>query len=122
MTRISEKVTEDELRELRAILVNERQALESASLKSNESRQPITLDQQRVGRLSRMDAMQSQAMAQASERRRQIRLAKIDIALKRMSSEDYGFCDKCGEEISPNRLKLDPAIAICIACARNTKQ
>ena len=119
---MSEEVTLSDLTQLRTMLINERQELENTSQISNESRRPIALDQQRLGRLSRMDAMQSQAMAQASERRRQIRLKQIDLALKRMKDDGYGFCEKCGEEISPNRLKLDPAIAICIACARNMKQ
>ena len=119
---MSEEITLSDLGQLRTMLINERQELENNSQTSNESRRPIALDQQRLGRLSRMDAMQSQAMAQASERRRQIRLKQIDLALKRMSDDDYGLCEKCGEEISPNRLKLDPAIAICIACARNIKQ
>ena len=36
------------------------------------SQRTVKLDQQSVGRLSRMDALQSQAMAQAQQRRRDI--------------------------------------------------
>ena len=71
-----------------------------------------------MGRLSRMDAMQQQAMALASQRKRETEVKRIDAALARLEAGDYGFCVSCGEEISAKRLDLDPAIALCVACAR----
>ncbi len=79
---------------------------------------PIELDQTKVGRLSRMDAMQQQAMAQATARRTEVELQRIWTALGRMRSGDYGYCVKCDEEISEGRLRADPANLICIDCAR----
>jgi DnaK suppressor protein len=79
---------------------------------------PVELDQTRVGRLSRMDAMQQQAMAQASARRTEVELQRIRTALSRLRSGDYGFCVKCDEEIAERRLEIDPATLICIDCAR----
>ncbi|QTD57726.1 TraR/DksA C4-type zinc finger protein [Parasphingorhabdus cellanae] len=78
----------------------------------------VELDQQSVGRLSRMDAMQQQEMAQAEARRRANDLARIDIALKRMDEDEYGWCAECGEPIAYKRLEIDPAAALCVACAR----
>jgi len=79
---------------------------------------PVTLDQTSVGRLSRMDAMQAQAMAQATQaRRRQLR-QRIVAALARMDEGDYGYCLTCGEPIAKGRLEIDPATATCIAHAR----
>ena len=52
---------------------------------SNEARGTVELDQQSVGRLSRMDAMQQQAMAEEVERKRQLDLVRIDRALRRIS-------------------------------------
>ncbi|MGI9434697.1 MAG: TraR/DksA family transcriptional regulator [Geminicoccaceae bacterium] len=79
--------------------------------------QPVALDQTRVGRLSRMDALQSQAMAQETERRRHQELDRIDQALKRLSEGEYGDCLECGEPIAPKRLAFDPSAALCIDCA-----
>ena len=78
---------------------------------------PVELDQARVGRLSRMDALQSQAMAEATDRRRHQELERIDAALARLAAGDYGHCLECGEAIHEKRLAFDPAAALCIACA-----
>ncbi len=78
---------------------------------------PVELDQTRVGRLSRMDALQGQAMAQETVRRRKNEIARIEAALQRLSDGDYGYCLKCDEEISDKRLELDPSTTLCIECA-----
>lgn len=85
---------------------------------SREDRAPVTLDQQSVGRLSRMDALQVQEMAKASEARRQARLRQIQTALQRLDEGDFGECLNCGETIGAKRLELDPAVATCIICAK----
>lgn len=77
----------------------------------------VELDQTRVGRLSRMDALQGQAMSQERERRRVIQLQKIGAALKRIEHDDYGYCAECGEEIAFKRLEFDPATTLCFNCA-----
>lgn len=82
-----------------------------------DNSKPVELDQQSVGRLSRMDAMQSQAMVQETLRRRESELHRIEQALKRIESDDYGYCAQCDEEISVKRLELDPSVATCIHCA-----
>ncbi len=85
---------------------------------SAESRQPVELDQSRVGRLSRMDALQGQAMALEIARRRANEVRRIDAALARIDEGAYGYCVTCGEDIAAKRLDLDPAAAVCIDCAR----
>ncbi len=85
---------------------------------TEEDRAPVELDQQRLGRLSRMDAMQDQAMAQEQTRRREVALQRIDAALKRIEDDEYGDCVQCGEPIEPKRLELDPAAPTCVSCAQ----
>jgi DnaK suppressor protein len=82
-----------------------------------ESAAPVELDQQVQGRLSRMDAIQGQAMAQATIERRRIEIAQINAAFKRMEENEFGYCVECGDEIAPKRLELNPAIARCVECA-----
>ena len=81
------------------------------------ARQPVELDQTRVGRLSRMDALQGQAMAQETARRRDNEVVRIDAALKRIEEGEYGYCLACGEQIAAKRLALDPTAAVCVTCA-----
>lgn len=78
----------------------------------------VLLDQTSVGRLSRMDAMQRQAMAKATQARRTQTLMKLKAALKRIEDGEYGYCTDCGEEIEPRRLELEPATPRCLSCTR----
>jgi DnaK suppressor protein len=102
---------------MRRALEDERESLLDSSSRGAKERAPVELDQQSVGRLSRMDAMQVQAMAQAVETRRRARIRIIEAALKRLDEGDYGFCLSCGDEIPAKRLALDPAVARCVDCA-----
>lgn len=83
---------------------------------SREYRAPVELDQQSVGRLSRMDAMQQQAMAQDITRRRQYRKIAIERALSRIRDGEFGYCAGCGEPIAVRRLEIDPTFEACVRC------
>lgn len=91
--------------------------LETTSAESRKSRDPVVLDPSRQGRLSRMDAMQGQAMARATEARRRVRLAALRGALARIEAGEFGECAECGEAIAEARLRADPAATRCIECA-----
>jgi DnaK suppressor protein len=101
----------------RKALLARRDELTALSEMSADSREAVALDQQSVGRLSRMDAMQAQAMAKANERQRRTELSRIDAALRRIDEDEYGYCQKCGEEIAEKRLAVDPAASFCVDCA-----
>lgn len=81
-----------------------------------EARKTVTLDQQSVGRLSRMDAMQQQAMAQANASNRKQEIAAILAALTRIAAKEYGYCDICGEDIPARRLEITPTAMCCVTC------
>jgi len=104
-------------KQAREALVARREELEKLSEVSAEARETVALDQQSVGRLSRMDAMQQQAMAQATERQRAVEISRINNALKRLDEDEYGACAECGEDISEKRLAVDPAATHCVKCA-----
>jgi len=111
---VSEQRFRDRLLRLRAELLADAEA-------GKASAEVVELDQSKVGRLSRMDALQAQAMAQASEQRREQTLRRIDAALKRIDDDDYGYCLKCDEEINPKRLEFDPTVTLCIDCANKAE-
>ena len=92
--------------------------LEALSKLGEEGRAVVQLDQQSVGRLSRMDAMQAQSMALATEERREAERARVTAALRRIEAGDYGYCRNCDEAIDPRRLEIDPAAPLCLDCAR----
>ena len=82
---------------------------------------PIELDQGRVGRVSRMDAMQQHAMSQAADRLTEFERKRILTALDRLRSNDYGYCIICDEEIAEGRLRSDPSVLSCISCAQKAE-
>ena len=101
----------------RARLTARRDELNKLSSISADDRDAVELDQQSVGRLSRMDALQRQAMAQAQERARAVELARLEQAMRRLEDGEYGWCATCGDEIAAARLEVDPAAAVCVECA-----
>lgn len=98
-------------------LEEELRALRKASEQTAADRRPVELDQQSVGRLSRMDAMQQQAMASAQETRRNGRGRALEAAIARIEIGEFGWCDECGDFIGLGRLELDPTVMRCRDCA-----
>lgn len=103
--------------DVRRCLLEQRQQLVEESDASADSRDTVTLDQTSTGRLTRMDALQTQAMAQAAQRRREVAIRFIDLVLTRIDDDCFGECIECGEYISPKRLGLNYATLKCIDCA-----
>ena len=111
-------MTTDNLEKCRTLLLAQRDDLLSTREVRDESSDTVHLDQQSVGRLSRMDALQSQALAQAGKVRADHQLRLIEAALLRIDNDEYGDCRECGEPINPKRLEVDPTNLYCIHCAR----
>jgi DnaK suppressor protein len=109
--------SELDLQAIAARLRARRDELLQLTAAHEEESDPVEVDQSSVGRLSRMDALQSQAMAAAVERRREAELARIGAALERIEQGEYGECMSCGEAIALKRLELDPATPVCVRCA-----
>ncbi len=106
--------------DFKARLLARREEVKELAEIAHEDTRPVELDQSRVGRLSRMDALQVQAMAVETERRRQAELARIDRALAFIEKGEYGYCQSCGTAIPERRLALDLATMVCIDCAKDT--
>lgn len=110
-------MTDAEQRNFTKVLHAQIAELQSYDKSAKDSRATVTLDQTSVGRLSRMDAMQQQAMANATSQRRKIQIIQAQAALERILQGEFGYCVECGEDIAPKRLDHNPSIATCIICA-----
>ena len=69
--------------------------LEDSEKTTTEDHRTVELDQATQGRLSRMYAMQVQAMALETKRRRELGILKIKSALKRIEEDEFGWCVSC---------------------------
>jgi len=104
------------------LLVEKQQKLLKNESTNDNAADVVELDQSKVGRLSRMDALQAQAMSVETKRRQKLELTKIKSALIRVDNNEYGNCLRCGEDISQKRLEIDPAATLCITCANQQEQ
>jgi DnaK suppressor protein len=110
-----EELTGAQIEELRGELGALKEALERALDGSKEGAQVVSLDQP-IGRVSRIDAIQQQKMAEASRRQQELRLGQVKIALGAVERGDYGYCRSCEEPIAYRRLAARPETPFCLRC------
>ncbi len=106
-----------DLQEQRDLLLARLAELQAVAAEGDAATANVELDQTRVGRLSRMDALQGQAMSVERKRRRDQERVRIETALRRLDADEYGYCLRCDEPIAVARLRADPAATLCIDCA-----
>lgn len=109
---------EESRRRLETELAQVRDALAQATAAAGI----VTLDQASVGRLSRMDALQQQAMAIESQERLGIRIRRIEAALARLDAGTFGQCCQCGRQVEPERMELDPTTVFCADCQEEREE
>ncbi|NCG18858.1 MAG: TraR/DksA family transcriptional regulator [Rhodobacterales bacterium] len=113
---MSEELTEAQIAELHNDLRALRASLIAVAKTTDELAATVELDQSAVGRLSRIDAIQQQKMAQAQQQRNRLRLQQIAVALRLFDDDEYGWCRKCGDSIKYRRLKARPESPACMSC------
>ncbi len=104
---------------IRNVLLNKLTEIEDSIGYTTQLSGPVQLDQAANGRLTRMDAMQQAAVDGARRSRLETESRKVLAALARVDMGDYGICCRCGDEIPPDRLKLDPAAPFCLDCVKD---
>jgi len=117
--RRMDELSEEQAEGLRVRLLELVGELERAIRASASSAKPVVLDQSSVGRLSRMDAIQQQAMAKATRKKAELRLGQCKRALSAFDRDEYGLCRKCEEPIGYRRLAAKPEAPFCVECQRS---
>lgn len=97
-------------------ITNDLAELNVSLARSAASAGTVTLDQSTVGRLSRMDALQQQAMAQEIGARLLSRKRALEAALARIEAGTFGRCCQCDAEIGVERVEAEPAAVFCAEC------
>lgn len=112
---MNETLQAEYLKQLKDMLID----LNTTDDLGRQAQETVMLDQQAVGRLSRMDALQQQAMAKATQQRRIQLKTRIQAALVRIKEDEFGYCNECGDDIPVKRLDLDPTVLTCVSCAKS---
>ncbi len=110
-------LTAEQLETLEREIVEEAERLVSRMEASSDSVRPVEVDPSTVGRLSRMDELQNQAMAKNLRDREHRRLEDLQRALERIQAGTYGICRSCGGEIPYPRLEAFPEATTCVHCS-----
>jgi len=117
-----EHLSDAEVEELKLLCTQRKQELEKLLDLREEAAKPVELDQQSVGRVSRIDAIQQQKMMEASKEQAKRELLTLERALLAIAEQDYGFCEECGENIPFARLAVKPAAELCIQCQSSLEE
>ncbi len=73
-----------------------------------------------IGRLTRMEAINSKSINEAALRKLKITLSNLENALKTADRPDFGLCNLCEEPIPIKRLLIMPESGLCVACAQKS--
>ena len=118
MREAADELTGAQVESLREEIEKLKADLEAQLVANASAAKPVKLDPSAVGRLSRMDAMQGQAMAKATRRGMELQLAQCKSALQAVLRDEYGFCRRCEEPIGFKRLNAKPEAPFCLECQR----
>ena len=83
---------------------------------AKSSSQTVALDQTLAGRVSRIDAIQQQKMAQSALVRDSKLLLELEKSLSNLLKPEFGICAECDELIPFERLLVKPEVEFCVAC------
>ena len=113
---MADELTTRQISELAKLLDQQKRDLQRQLQDNQPDSEPVTLDQQSVGRVSRIDAIQQQQMAIANRQQATAILKQINSSLNRIENGEYGFCLECGEAIGFARLQVQAYAANCVEC------
>ncbi len=97
-------------------LLKQKNALKNLLVDNEDTSKPVQLDQQALGRVSRIDAIQQQKMAVANRASQELTLVQTIKALRRIHEDNYGYCQECDKYIPYERLLIKPETSFCIQC------
>ena len=112
---MADELTSEQIAELRVDLAQLKDELEALLDTTGAGTKPVDLDEP-IGRLSRMEAIQQQKMAQANRQRNKQRLQMVIAALAADPEDEYGWCKRCDEPVGYGRLKSRPEAPFCVSC------
>ena len=112
----TQELSQAQIDQLSQLLMAQHQELGVQMEDADAATRPVTLDQQSVGRVSRIDAIQQQQMAIANQQQTAQLLKRIELALQRVDNDEYGLCFQCEEPIAFARLQAQPFASLCIEC------
>ena len=96
---------------LKQKLIEQQAILKSATDDAETIRQPHCRDLWEIAEETERAVIIDNTLQQA-----QNNLKNIEKALVKIDKSEYGFCERCGDDISAKRLSIAPEVAFCQSC------
>lgn len=106
----------DQKQEIKKALIDKINALKKTIQTFDDLSKPVPPDNA-IGRLTRMEAINSRSINEASLTKSKLTLKALKKALSSIDSPDFGFCGHCEEPIAHKRLMIMPEASLCVECA-----
>ena len=103
--------TEKIKNELTKKLIQQQTVLKSATDDAESIRRPHCRDLWEIAEETERAVIVDNTLQQTQQN-----IKQIEIALSKIEKGDYGFCEQCGDDISPRRLSIVPEAAYCQSC------
>ena len=71
-----------------------------------------------IGRVSRMDAINNKSVNEVTLRKAELKLKNLQVALSKVSDDDFGICLRCKNSIPIGRIMSLPHSVFCVNCAK----
>ena len=113
-------MTPEERSELRELIEGRIREMKESMPYLEEESKPVAPSVS-LGRLTRMEALNDKGVNEHVLAQNKATLQKLENALRRMETGEYGTCIRCGGEIPIGRLRLVPEALICVPCAEKPK-
>ena len=117
MTNTDLKLNLEKLLALRTELLGDMTKMEDDSLKDHAKTISIPTDKEELGSDSAEQELTLTLLGSDEDI-----LDQVEAAIHRIEGGDYGWCEKCGEEISKSRLDAIPYAAECVRCATTEEE
>lgn len=114
-------LTEEQLTDFRQLLGELRDQIDALLQQTEADSRPVDLNLP-IGRLTRIDAIQMQAMAQMNRHQLEVRRQQVAAALDACEAGTFGSCRHCGGPISVYRLEALPETPFCVDCQESFEQ
>ncbi len=106
----------EERSELKRKIVDEIEVQRTLIPSLAESSKPVPPDNA-IGRLTRMEAISSRGVSEASLNAARAKLGQLETALEKVDQPDFGMCRRCDRPIPHGRIMLMPESVLCVQCA-----
>lgn len=106
----------EERKKLKREIIEEIEAQKQLMESLAESVKPVAPDNA-IGRLTRMEAISSRGVSEASLNSARNKLTKLETALGKVDRPDFGICIRCENPIPPGRIRAMPENVLCVSCA-----